>query len=167
MFSLLRCFLLPSPSSLLASNFKTAFSLQRIFRCQIFPLRGFTAGCSCVFCSVTFAWEIAWDSPIVNIVSQTMNKQVRSSWILWSLMGNRFRSNVAQKPYDAMADTIGYIQVKMSVASLQLARIHARSTHFACDEIINSLRSALREEWSNFEQSRSLPRRTQYSQHRF
>ena len=27
--------------------------------------------------------------------------------------------------YDVMADTIGYIQVQMSVASLQLARIHA------------------------------------------
>ena len=37
----------------------------------------------------------------------------------------------------------------MRAASLQLARIHARSTHyarFARDEIINSLRSALREE---------------------
>ena len=42
--------------------------------------------------------------------------------------------------YDVMADTIGYIQVQMSVASLQLARVHAR------DEIINALRSALHEE---------------------
>ena len=31
------CLLLPSPSSLLALNFKSAFSLQRLFRCQIFP----------------------------------------------------------------------------------------------------------------------------------
>ena len=38
MFSLLRCLLLPSPSSLLALTFNSAFSLQRIqFRCQIFP----------------------------------------------------------------------------------------------------------------------------------
>ena len=36
--------------------------------------------------------------------------------------------------YDVMADTIG----------LQLARIHAQFTHCARDEIINSLRSALR-----------------------
>ena len=33
--------------------------------------------------------------------------------------------------HDVMADTIGYIQVKMSAASLQLARIHARTTHCA------------------------------------
>ena len=52
-------------------------------------------------------------------------------------------------PYDFMADTIGYMQVKMRAASLQLARTHARFTHCARasrDEIINSLRSALREE---------------------
>ena len=49
--------------------------------------------------------------------------------------------------YDVMADTIGYIQVKMKAASLQLARTHTRFTHwarFARNEIINSLRSALR-----------------------
>ena len=48
--------------------------------------------------------------------------------------------------YDVMADTIGYIQLLMSAASLQLARIHARSMHYARfvrDEIINSLRSGL------------------------
>ena len=43
-----------------------------------------------------------------------------------------------------MADTIGYIQVKMKAVTLQLARTHARFTHCARDEIINSLRSALR-----------------------
>ena len=50
--------------------------------------------------------------------------------------------------YDVMVDTIRYIQVKMRAASLQLARTHTRFTHcarFARDEIINSLRSALRE----------------------
>ena len=31
--------------------------------------------------------------------------------------------------YDVVVDTIGYIQVKMSAPSLQLARIHERSTH--------------------------------------
>ena len=36
-FSLLQCLLLPPPSSLLGLNFKSSFSLQRIFRCQIFP----------------------------------------------------------------------------------------------------------------------------------
>ena len=36
--------------------------------------------------------------------------------------------------YDVMADTIG----------LQLARIHAQSTYCARDDVINSVRSALR-----------------------
>ena len=31
--------------------------------------------------------------------------------------------------YDVIVDSIGYIQVKMSAASLHLARIHARFTH--------------------------------------
>ena len=33
--------------------------------------------------------------------------------------------------YDVMADTIGYIQVKIRAASLQLARTHTRFTHCA------------------------------------
>ena len=41
---------------------------------------GFAAAC-CACCSVSFVWEIARDSPIVNIVSQTMNKQISFSWI--------------------------------------------------------------------------------------
>ena len=65
---------------------------------------------------------------------------------------NRFQSNECLKTkmhrdvkllYDVMADTIGYVQVKMRAASLQLARIHTRYTHcarFTRDEIINSLR---------------------------
>ena len=37
MFSLFPCLLLPSPFSLLALNFKTAFSLQRIYRGHVLP----------------------------------------------------------------------------------------------------------------------------------
>ena len=75
MFFMLRCLLLPSPSSLLALNFKSAFSLQGFLGVKSSPARIYSRR-SCVCCSVPFAWEIAWDSPIVNIVSQTMNKQV-------------------------------------------------------------------------------------------
>ena len=89
MFFLLRFLLLPSPSSLLALNFKSAFSLQRFFGVKSSPARIYSRR-SCVCCSLPFAWEIAWDSPLVNIVSQTINKQVSSSWILWTLMGNSF-----------------------------------------------------------------------------
>ena len=38
------------------------------------PLRGLTIRSSCVCCS--FAWEMAWDSPIVNIALQTMKRQL-------------------------------------------------------------------------------------------
>ena len=44
--------------------------------------------------------------------------------------------------YDVMADTIGYIQIKMRAASLQLARTQ-RDSRTARDEIINLLREAL------------------------
>ena len=67
--------LMPSPSLLLAPlNFKSAFSLQRIFRCQIFPCEDWQFGVL-VF-AVLFAWEMAWDSSIVNIVLQTMKRQL-------------------------------------------------------------------------------------------
>ena len=49
-------------------------SLQRIFRCQIFPCEDWQFGVL-VF-AVLFAWEMAWDSPIVNIVLQTMKTQL-------------------------------------------------------------------------------------------
>ena len=49
-------------------------SLQRIFRCQIFPCEDWQFGVL-VF-AVLFAWEMAWDSPIVNIVFQTMKRRL-------------------------------------------------------------------------------------------
>ena len=49
-------------------------SLQRIFRCQIFPCEDWQFGVL-VF-AVLFAWEMAWDSPIVNIVLQTTKTQL-------------------------------------------------------------------------------------------
>ena len=49
-------------------------SLRRIFQCQIFPCEDWQFGIL-VF-AVLFAWEIAWDSPTVNIVLQTMKRQL-------------------------------------------------------------------------------------------
>ena len=49
-------------------------SLQRIFRCQIFPCEDWQFGVL-VF-AVLFAWQMAWDSPIVNIVLQTMKTEL-------------------------------------------------------------------------------------------
>ena len=75
MFPLLRCLLMPSPSLLLGPlNFKSAFSLQRIFRCEIFPCEDWQFGVLAF--AVLFSWEMAWDSPIVNIVLQTMKRHL-------------------------------------------------------------------------------------------
>ena len=49
-------------------------SLQRIFRCQIFPCEDWQFGVL-VF-AVLFAWEMDWDSPIGDIVLQTMKRQL-------------------------------------------------------------------------------------------
>ena len=149
MFPLLRCLLMPSPSLLLAPlNFKSAFSLQRIFRCQIFPCEDWQFGVL-VF-AVLFAWKMAWDSPIVNIVLQTTKRQLFMNTCTLVIDGNskslsvqccletKMRRDV-KLLYDVMADTIGYKQVKMKTATLQLARTHTRFTHwarFARDEII-------------------------------
>ena len=146
-----------SPSLLLAPlNFKSAFSLQRIFRCQIFPCEDWQFGVL-VF-AVLFAWEMAWDSPIVNIVLQTMKRQLfvntlgidgnSKSLSVECCLETKMRRDV-KLLYDVMADTTGYIQVQMRAASLQLARTHTRFTQwarFGRDEIIKSLRLALREE---------------------
>ena len=49
--------------------------------------------------------------------------------------------------YDVTADTIGYIPVQVDAASLRLAMVQLRSITlhmcFACEKIINSLRSKL------------------------
>ena len=151
------------PSLLLAPlNFKSAFSLQRIFRCQIFPCEDWQFGVL-VF-AVLFAWEMAWDSPIVNIVLQTMKTQLFMSALVIIAFSRMLPRNKnapwRQLLYDVMADTIGYIQVTMKTATLQLARTHARFTHctrLTRDKIINSLRSALRA---------SLCEELQYHRHR-
>ena len=115
MYPLLRCLLMPSPSLLLAPlNFKSAFALQRIFRCQIFPCEDWQFGVL-VF-AVLFAWEMVWDSPIVNIVLQTMKRQLFMNTLV--INGNskllsvgccletKMRLDV-KLLYDVMADTIG------------------------------------------------------------
>ena len=70
-------------------------SLQRIFRCQIVPCEDWQF--DVLAFAVLFAWEMAWDSPIVNTVLQTMKRQLFMSALNGSLMGirNRFQSNVA------------------------------------------------------------------------
>ena len=148
MFFLFLCLLLPSSSSLLALNFKSVFSLQRI-SVENLPPRGF--GATCCAC-VSFALEIFRDLPMVNTVSQTMNEQVSSSWIRRSLMANRFQSNVIccleTKNAPWRQSTVWRygahhrIDERCEFSSLGTMR----GPRTARDAIINSLRSALREE---------------------
>ena len=155
MFPLLGYLLMPSPSLLLAPlNFKSAFSLQRIFRCKIFPCEDWQFGVL-VF-AVLFAWEMARDSPTVNIVLQTMKRQLFmntfGNWWEFEIALSRMLPRNKNAPwrqllYDVMTDTIGYVQVKMRAASLQLARIHTRFTHCARrDYKLTSLGASPREE---------------------
>ena len=141
MFRLLRCLLMPPQSLLLAplnKNFKSAFSLQRIFRCQIFRCEDWQFGV--VVFAVLFAWEMPWDSPIVNIVSQTMKRRLFVNTL--GADGNSKSLSVecwletkmgrdVKLLYDVMADTIGDESCELA-ASLQLARTHTRFTHCAC-----------------------------------
>ena len=139
MLFLLRCLLPPSLASLFALNFRSAFSLQRFFGVKSSPA-GIYSRRSCVCYSVPFAREIAWDSPIGNIVSQTLKEQALPQYFgyWWEIAFTRMlprnkkcvmTSNYCVTSWRTPSEL--YIQEKMSAASLQLARIHSRSTHCA------------------------------------
>ena len=105
--------------------------------CQIFPCEDWQFGV--LVLAVLFVWEMFWDSPIVNIVLQTMKRQLLVNTLVnwWefeiSLPGD------VKLLYDVMADSEFAARWDPHV-------VHALSARFARDEIINSLRSALREE---------------------
>ena len=76
-------------------EFQVGVLAPEVFRCQIFPCKDLQSAFLCLlFCSICTR-NCLRSTPIVNIVSQTLNEQVSSPSILWSLMGNRFQSNVA------------------------------------------------------------------------
>ena len=134
MFPLLRCLLMPSPSLLLAPlNFKTAFSLQRIFQCQIFPCEDWQFGVL-VF-AVLFAWEMAWDSLIVNIILQTMKRQFFMNTLV--IEGKSKSLSVECCLETKMRRDVNYCMTSWRTPSdiykwrLQLARTHTRFTHCA------------------------------------
>ena len=106
MFFLFLCLLLPSSSSLLALNFKSVFSLQRI-SVENLPPRGF--GATCCAC-VSFALEIVRDLPMVNTVSQTMNKHnkpfMSNTWnVPWSSAAKSLLPGNAKCSMTSVADT--------------------------------------------------------------
>ena len=64
------------------------------------PGRGF--GVTCCAC-VSFAWEIVRDSPMVNFVSQTMNKHIKMR--LWSSAAKSMLPGNAKCSMTSLADT--------------------------------------------------------------
>ena len=148
MFSLLRGFLLTSSPSLFTLNFKSAFLLQRSFGGKYLPGRGF--GAICCVC-VSFAWKIVRDSPMVNIVSQTMNKHNSLLKIIrenapWSsaaksmLPGNA-KCSMKKRYVMSLADTKHIFIDLWGIEFCSWLRPRAFSRLRARDEIIKSLRS--------------------------
>ena len=138
-----------------AVEFQVGVLAPEDFSVSNLPLRGLTIRRSCVCCSVCMRNGLRFtDSK--HCFADNERQLFMNAFVL---DGNSRSLSVecclkTKMPrdvkllYDVMADIIGYIQVKMRAASLQLARTHTRFTHcarFARDEIINSLRSALRE----------------------
>ena len=76
MFSLLRCLVLQSPSIFVACaiEFQVGGLAPEDFSVSNLPLRGLTIRRSCVCCSVCM--RNGWDSPIGDIVLQTMKRQL-------------------------------------------------------------------------------------------
>ena len=112
-------------------------SLQRIFRCHIFPCEDwqFSVLVCCSVCMrnglrLTDSKHCFADDE--NTALHVCFGHWREFEIAFSRMLPR-NKNVpwGQLLYDLMADTIGYIQIKMKSATLQLARTHARFTHCA------------------------------------
>ena len=110
------------------------------------PRRGFAATCcSCV----SFAWEIVRDSLMVNIVSQTMNKQNSLSWIIHenapgssaakSMLPGNAKFSMTKRYVTSLADT-KYTFIALwgiEFCSWLIPRAISRLR----DEIIKSLRS--------------------------
>ena len=113
MFPLLRCSLMPSPSLFFvacAVEFQVGVLAPEDFSvCQIFPCEDWQFGV--LVLAVLFVWEMVWDSPIVNIVLQTMKRQLLVNTLVNWWEFEIFLPGDLKLLYDVMR-----------TASLQLAR---------------------------------------------
>ena len=137
MFSLLRCLLLPSPSIFVACavEFQVGVLAPEDFSVSNLPLRGLTIRRSCVCCSVCMRNGLRFtDSKHCFADDEnTALHECFGHWWEFEIAFSRMLPRNKNAPwrqllYDVMADTIGYIQVKMRAASLQLARTHTLFT---------------------------------------
>ena len=97
------------------------------------PGRGF--GATCCVC-VSFAWEIVRNSPMVNFVSQTMNKHIKMR------LGHRRRSlcclETQNAPWRHWRIPSIFVKPRSWLRPRAASRLRAR---FARDKIIKSLRN--------------------------
>ena len=127
------------PSLLLTPlNFKPTFFTPEDFSVSNLPLRGLTIWRSCVCCSVCMRNSLRFtDSKhCFTDDEKTAHRECFGHWWEFEIAFSRMLHKNKNAPwcqllYDVMADTIGYIQVKMRAVSLQLARTHAWFTHCA------------------------------------
>ena len=128
-----------------AAEFQVGVLAPEDFSVSNLPLRGLTIRRSCVCCSVCMRNGLRFtDSK--HCFADDEKTALREYLVFEIVSETKIRRDV-KLLYDVIADTIGY--VKMRAASLQLAMTHTRFTYCARasrDKIINSLRSALREE---------------------
>ena len=131
-----------------AVEFQIGVLAPEDFSVSNLPLRGLTIRRSCVCCSVCMRNGLRFTDSKHCFADdeKTALHEYFGRWCsVECCLETKLRRDV-KLLYDVIADTIGYIQVKMRAASLQLTRTHTQFMHCMRDEIINSLRSALREE---------------------
>ena len=121
------------------------------------PLRGLTIRRSCVCCSVCMRNGLRFTDSKHCFADDEKTALHEcfgrfGHWWEFEIPFSRMLPRNKNAPwrqllYDVMTDTIGYVQVKMRAASLQLARIHTRFTHCARrDYKLTSLGASPREE---------------------
>ena len=119
-----------------AVEFQVGVLAPEDFSVSNLPLRGLTIRRSCVCCSVCMRNGLRFtDSKhcFADDEKTALREYFGHWWNSKSLSveccpETKMRRDV-KLLYDVMADTIGYIQVKMRAASLQLAKTHTRFTH--------------------------------------
>ena len=128
-----------------AVEFQVGVLAPEDFSVSNIPLRGLTIRRSCVCCSVCMRNGLRFTDSKHCFADD--EKTALREYLVFEIVSETKIRRDNKLLYDVIADTIGY--VKMRAASLQLARTHTRFTYCARasrDKIINSLRSAFREE---------------------
>ena len=140
MFSLLRCLFLASPSIFVACAVEFQVGVLRsrgFFGVISSPARIDNSAFLCLlFCLHEKCLRFTDSKHCFAADEKTALHEYFGHWWEFEITFSRMLPRNKNAPwrqllYDVMADTIGYIQIKMKSATLQLARTHARFTHCA------------------------------------